>query len=155
MEAIMKILYRQPQKDDKDRAAHVPFECFGIEKCYLKQILSDHDGANCIKSYHFHTGYEFHLIVQGKQTYETAEGCYPVESGHFLMVPQNKKHKIVETAPHTCKYAITFAPNPENAAAFADASNGDCVCKRSPKNCSERFNTFFTSTSFRFRPPNF
>lgn len=100
----MKILYRQAKRGNLPSA----FEHLGIEKCYLKHILSERDDAGIMKKQHSHTGFELHLLERGTQVYDTADGRFEVRAGTFLLIPPNQKHSIAQTEHPVCKYGLTF-----------------------------------------------
>jgi len=111
----MKILYRQISRKNLSNSNVGCLEACGIHNCYFKHILQEGSDKSNTKKRHSHTGFEFHLMVRGSQTYESAEGEFCVNAGEFIMIPPNKSHKFISAEYPVEKYAVTFA--------YAQASN--------------------------------
>ena len=126
----MKILYRQHKRSDAPLAPSTAFDHFGIEKCYLKHILSERDDAGIMKKQHSHTGFELHLLECGTQVYDTEDGRFEVRAGTFLLIPPNQKHSIAQTEHPVCKYGLTFEWNSHNASLKNLPQS--CVCETIP-----------------------
>ena len=103
----MQILYRQPQKNPDEAIFHLPFEEYGIEACYMKQVQIS-DVSKFTKQRHSHTSFEIHIIESGYQTYETEDGTFKINSGYFLIIPQGKGHRLLDTSSEVRKIAFTF-----------------------------------------------
>lgn len=128
----MKILYRQPQKSNGRALPFSTMAELGIEHCYLKEIDAEIDSAGFAKKSHSHTGYEVHLLETGSQVYETEDGVFAVEAGHFLLIPPNQKHQIQHVQTPMRKYGLTFSLHLTAAHGFWEALPQSCVCKEVP-----------------------
>jgi AraC-like DNA-binding protein/mannose-6-phosphate isomerase-like protein (cupin superfamily) len=105
----MKILYRQTSRKSEKREKCRAFEELGINNCYFKHIVQENADNSNTKKRHSHTGFEFHLMMRGSQTYESEEGGFCVKAGDFLMIPAGKPHKFISAEYPVEKYAITFS----------------------------------------------
>ena len=108
----MKILYRQTPRNGKTCAKFGALEACGIGNCYFKHILQENADKSNTKKRHSHTGFEFHLMIRGSQTYESTDGIFCVNKGEFVMIPPNKAHKFISAEYPVEKYAITFSYTP-------------------------------------------
>ena len=102
----MRILYRQSsnEKRNSDMLAQ-----YGISNCYFKSIkLTGKEGSGT-KKRHSHAGYEFHIMLEGKQIYATDKGEIALESGKILAFSKSARHALVANDHPTSKYAFTFA----------------------------------------------
>ena len=133
----MKILYRQRKRGEAPLSQDAAFECFGIEKCYLKYILSQHDDTGTMKKRHSHTGFELHLLQSGTQVYDTEDGRFTVSAGSFLLIPPNQKHVIAHTEHPVCKHSLTFEWNAHNPSLKHLPQT--CVCQEIPAQVLESF----------------
>lgn len=79
-----------------------------IENCYFKKLSIEHDKRQITKKTHHHTGFEMHIIVDGEQSYAFNGKEYVLKKGSFLLIYPNVPHKVLNSAPHTLKYSITF-----------------------------------------------
>lgn len=114
----MKILYRQ---NDNNGMA---LKALGIDHCYLKRLEVDSDRGRITNKAHHHNGFEIHIIEKGYQVYLVGEREYKVFENEFLLIPCGIIHRVVESAPKTVKYSITFSANSESC---ANSVNG-CAC---------------------------
>ena len=80
-EVSMRILYRQSANFGKGECL---LSRYGINKCYFKSIKQSAGDGNDAKKRHSHTGYEFHIMIDGKQCYETDGGIFELDSGKIL-----------------------------------------------------------------------
>lgn len=108
----MKILYRQTPRKGENCSGFGALEAFGIGNCYFKHILQESVDKSNTKKRHSHTGFEFHLMIRGSQTYESAEGVFCVGAGEFIMMPPGKAHKFLSAEYPVEKYAVTFSYAP-------------------------------------------
>ena len=118
----MEILFRQRESEHSENRSAL--EHLGIERCMLKRIFFERDGARITRKRHYHAGVEIHIIDAGYQTYEIDGQILRVEAGQYLLIPPLVKHVVLEEDPHTLKYAITFHTK-ENSpfAIFTDQLN--------------------------------
>ncbi len=99
----VKILYKQ-LKEDRNSSLY----SFGIGECYFKRLSFDHDRGSITKKTHHHIGFEIHIVTQGYQEYEVCGTKYKLEKGKFLLIFPNTSHTVVDSAPKTQKFSITF-----------------------------------------------
>lgn len=104
----MKILYRQMSRVGEISHGTGLEKC-GIHNCYFKRIRQEDVDKSNTKKRHSHTGFEFHLIVKGCQTYESEDGVFCVNAGEFIMMPPGKAHKFLSAEYPVEKYAVTFS----------------------------------------------
>lgn len=100
----MKILYRQ--SDNNGRGGHL--SDLGVYQCYLKSIAEKRDASLATKKEHSHTGYEIHIVTEGKQIYEIYGNAYTVGRGSFLLIPPRVRHRIVSSDAGARKYSLSF-----------------------------------------------
>ena len=105
----MKILYRQTSHKSVKKENNRIFEQCGINNCYFKHILQANADNSNTKKRHSHTGFEFHLMRKGSQSYESEDGVFCVKAGEFLMIPAGKQHKFISAEYPVEKYAVTFS----------------------------------------------
>lgn len=108
----MKILYNQSHTDS---ISSVFLDNYGIQQCYFKYLCTDHDAGIISLKSHYHTHYEIHIVEQGSITYETAENIYPLNSGHFILLPPLKLHRMLNRSADASSFSITFHLNGEAA----------------------------------------
>lgn len=106
----MKVFYKQSEQDVKSSLSR-----FGVQKCYFKMLSFDRDNKNVTKKPHHHTGFEMHFITEGFQEYEVNGRSYALESGCFLIIYPGVSHMVIDSAPHTQKYSITFDKHTEES----------------------------------------
>lgn len=80
----------------------------GIEKCYLKHIISGRDSGFVTRKEHHHTCFEIHMIKKGHQVYEIDDKKAIISAGEFLLIPPLMKHKTVSESVDMEKYSLTF-----------------------------------------------
>ena len=80
----------------------------GIEKCYLKHIISGRDSGFVTRKEHHHTCFEIHMIKKGHQIYEIDDKKAIISAGEFLLIPPLLKHKTVSESADMEKYSLTF-----------------------------------------------
>ena len=56
-----------------------------------------------------------HFITDGFQEYEVNGRRYTLESGCFLIIYPGVSHTVIDSAPHTKKYSITFDKHSEKS----------------------------------------
>ncbi len=101
----MKIYFKQPDKINTVS----PFAHFGITHCYFKQLHIDCDTSKITRKTHHHNSFEIHIIENGEQEYEVKETNYTVKSGEYFFIPPFTKHKLINSAPRTEKFSLTFS----------------------------------------------
>ena len=106
----MKILYRQTENNG------MALKALGIYHCYLKRLEVDSDRRRITNKVHHHNGFEIHIIEKGHQIYHAEEKEYKVFEDEFLLIPCGMNHRVVESAPNTVKYSISFSTNPDSGA---------------------------------------
>ena len=106
----MKIFYKQPEQDLQSSLSR-----FGVQNCYFKRLSLDRDDKSVTKKPHYHTGFEIHFITEGFQEYEVNGRSYALESGCFLIIYPGVSHTVIDSAPHTQKYSITFDKHSEKS----------------------------------------
>ena len=99
----MKIYYKQP----KDSANSI-LQRLGIQNCYFKELLPAKDRDVITGKKHYHTSFEFHIVLDGFQEYEVDGINYKVECGSCLLIRPNVPHIVKVSAPNTLKYSLTF-----------------------------------------------
>ena len=106
----MKILYRQNTSKERknDNFAH-----HGISRCYFKHIKQARSGGIGTKKRHSHTGFEFHVMIGGRQCYEVSGTRTVLEDGYVLAIPRGVAHSLTDTSYPLEKYAFTFALDEE------------------------------------------
>lgn len=129
----MKILYRQNQTGQENYQEVSHFSAYGINNCYLKSIEQGSADGSSTKKRHSHTGYEFHIIVGGKQCYETCDGIFTVESGCFLAIPKGRKHRLISAEYPIKKYAVTFSLGESSKGIFVGLKGEKCLCLPIPE----------------------
>ena len=122
----MRILYRQSANCEKEESLLFRY---GINKCYFKSIKQSTGDGNDAKKRHSHTGYEFHIMIDGKQCYETDSGIFELDSGKIFAVPKGVSHSLLSCSPHMKKYAFTFALSDEF---FDSRSASKCILINAP-----------------------
>ena len=135
----MKILYRQTpeyQSEDQDPSA---FCRFGIKNCYFKSINQSEQDGSSTKKRHSHTGYEFHILIDGQQTYETCDGDFSVKGGCFLAIPKGRTHRLLSADYPVKKYAITFSLDQEGKETFCMPEDEKCLCLPIPERAPSNF----------------
>ncbi len=129
----MKTIYRQNQTGQKNHREASPFFEYGINNCYFKSIKQGSADGSSTKKRHSHTGYEFHIVVGGKQCYETCDGDFAVDSGYFLAIPKGRAHRLISAEYPIEKYAVTFSFGEHSKDVF-DAFKGEkCLCLPIPE----------------------
>ena len=123
----MRILYRQSTNFEKGECL---LSRYGINKCYFKSIKQSAGDGNDAKKRHSHTGYEFHIMIDGKQCYETDGGIFELDSGKIFAVPKGVPHSLLSCSPHMKKYAFTFTLSDEF---FDSRSVSECILMNSPE----------------------
>lgn len=98
----LKIIYKQSDSESI-------FSLAGMSSCCLKQLSYSRDAAASTKKAHHHTGFEIHIIENGHQTYNFFDKSVRINSGEFLLIPPELKHKMEEFAPDTEKFSLTFS----------------------------------------------
>ena len=106
----MKIIYRQTDSNG------MALKALGIDHCYLKRLEVDSDRGRITNKAHHHNGFEIHIIEKGYQVYLAGGKEYKVFENGFLLIPCGMIHRVVESAPKTVKYSITFSLTPESGA---------------------------------------
>ena len=106
----MRIFYKQPEQD-----ATGSLSSFGVQNCYFKELSFERDNKSITKKIHHHTGFEMHIITEGFQEYEVNGRRYTLESGCFLIIYPGVSHTVIDSAPHTKKYSITFDKHSEKS----------------------------------------
>lgn len=101
----MKILYHQSPRNQGDNL----FSVNGIGNCYFKSIKQTEPDGSSTKKRHSHTGYEFHILLDGRQSYETVDGNFSVEGGYLLAIPKGRAHRLASSDYPIVKYAVTFS----------------------------------------------
>ena len=117
----MKILYRQSLNGEKKTDL---LSLCGINNCFFKYIRQLSGDGNYTKKRHSHNGFEFHIMLDGRQTYETDGGRFLLDGGKVLAVPKGVPHKLVSASYPITKYAFTFTL--ENFGFDAD-THTDCI----------------------------
>ncbi len=102
----MKILYRQSTNSDKEVSV---LARHGVNNCYFKSIKQTSGEGIGTKKRHSHTGFEFHIMIDGKQCYETESGVFMLEGGNVFAVPKGVRHSLSSCDHPVKKYAFTFA----------------------------------------------
>ena len=129
----MKILYRQNKIGQESSQRISPFAAYGIKNCYFKSIEQGSSDSSSTKKRHSHTGYEFHIVVGGKQCYETCDGTFSAESGHFLAIPKGRTHRLVSAEYPIKKYAVTFSLGEDTKGVFDGFEEEKCLCLPIPE----------------------
>lgn len=124
----MRILYRQSanKRDKKDERTLL--SSVGIENSYFKLIEQKGNDEFTTKKKHSHTGFEFHMVVEGSQTYDTDNGIFKVSKGNMLAVPKGRVHAMIDAELPLVKYAATFAFDEHCGEFWNGASSVDCCC---------------------------
>ena len=99
----VRIFYKQPEQDTTGSLSS-----FGVQNCYFKELSFERDNKSITKKIHHHTGFEMHIITEGFQEYEVNGRNYTLERGCFLIIYPDVSHTIIDSAPDTQKYSITF-----------------------------------------------
>ncbi len=97
----MKILYKQTAKQSI-------LVKYGITDCYLKKLFFETNSKEYLKKEHYHTGFEIHIIIEGKQDYIINQAPLSVSAGNILFIPPNVHHQATGHQANTKKYAISF-----------------------------------------------
>ena len=129
----MKILFRQKSKNQKNFQGISPFYACGIKNCYFKSIEQSLPDGSSTKKRHSHTGYEFHIIIEGKQCYETCDGDFSVGGGSFLAIPKGRVHRLVSAEYPIRKYAFTFSLETVEQCIFSGFDEEKCICLPIPE----------------------
>ncbi len=129
----MKILFRQNQKNQESLKGLSPFAACGIKNCYFKSIEQSSPDGSSTKKRHSHTGYEFHIIIDGKQHYETCDGDFSVGGGYFLAIPKGRAHRLVSAEYPIKKYAFTFSLEAVDKCIFSCVEDEKCMCLPIPE----------------------
>ena len=133
----MRILYRQnsieKQEKSEKRAGRGLFCDFGIENCYFKRIEQEEPSTSNTKKRHSHTGYEFHMVVEGEQTYETEDGIFTAKKGSLLAIPRGRAHALKSTVHPLVKYAVTFSFSECAEDIWGGIENAICCCLPVPE----------------------
>lgn len=117
----MKILYRQSINGER-KADILSFH--GINNCFFKSIkLTACDGTHT-KKRHSHNGFEFHIMLDGSQVYETDNGRFLLDGGKILAVPKRVPHALIFASYPMVKYALTFTLEDS---LFDSESLNDCI----------------------------
>ncbi len=100
----MKILFRQT--DNNLEASSL--SKIEISSCMFKHLTLGKDAKFITKRIHCHTGYELHIIKDGRQLYEVDGKEYVLEGGNFLLIPPNVPHKTTEAKFSSEKFSLMF-----------------------------------------------
>lgn len=112
----MKILYKQPSNP-----TGTSLYGLGICQCYLKHIFPQGSQESISLKTHYHRDYEIHMVEQGSVIYEVEGKLYHLNRGHFLLLPPQKPHRVVERTAQTSTFSITFClTQNENVLAHID-----------------------------------
>ena len=104
----MKILYRQ---NSFLKSGINAFATYGINNCYFKFIKKNATDKDGTKNRHSHNGLEFHIMIDGCQTYEVGGRCFSLEGGNILALGKGISHSLVSAEYPITKYAFTFSIN--------------------------------------------
>ncbi len=80
----------------------------GLSKCYLKQLFFAKDAARTTRKEHHHTGFEIHIMQNGRQIYEVGGQKITLLKNMFVIFPPQTKHRVLETTEAAEKFSITF-----------------------------------------------
>ena len=142
----MRILYRQlSQKSDK-REGRELLSSVGIENSYFKLIEQRAKDEFSTKKKHSHTGYEFHMVMEGSQTYKTADGTFVVKKGNLLAIPKGKTHALIAAELPLTKYAVTFSFGERADEIWNGLHDAKCCCFQIPERI---FSNSATISGFR------
>lgn len=139
----MKIIYKQPPSGSV-------LEAVGVKNCYLKQLHCDADIKKISKKEHRHTGFEIHITTNGHQIYKLQNRKYKIKNGHFLLIPPNMKHCVMEYAPHTAKCSITFSVDEDSPYAPLFAGIREHMTGKTNKHIDDNIN--FILEEYKKRP---
>lgn len=123
----MRILYRQSTNCEKEEGL---LSRYGINKCYFKSIKQSAGDGCDVKKRHSHTGFEFHIMIDGKQCYETDGGIFELDSGKIFAVPRGVPHSLLSCSHFFKKYAFTFLLSDEF---FDSKSVSECILINAPE----------------------
>lgn len=143
----MRILYRQNQSNRANEQRLSPFSDYGIRNCYFKAIDQSAGDGSSTKKRHSHTVYEFHMILEGAQSYETDCGLFTVKGGYFLAIPQGVCHSLTETQGPMAKYAITFSFDKRADLIFGGTDDRNCRLLPIPERVIENIRAIVSLSS--------
>lgn len=106
----MKILYRQNLSNEIKSDS---FASYGITNCYFKSIKQPRSGVIGTKKRHSHTGFEFHIMMRGRQCYEVSGVPLTLEGGYILAIPKGVPHSLTDSVYPLEKFAFTFSLDAE------------------------------------------
>lgn len=129
----MKIFFQQSQH------SCALLDNLGVRQCYVKKLSGERDAASVLRCFHHHNGFEIHLMLQGEEQYETAQGIFLVQAGQYLLIPPRMQHRCVHTALETCKGSITFSLEDEQAHALFAPLLPHCLCAGIPSAVQNAF----------------
>lgn len=81
----------------------------GIDDCYFKSISQKCGDIGGTRKRHSHTGFEFHIMLSGSQTYETERSKFVLDGGKILAVPKGIPHSLSASSYPIEKFAFTFS----------------------------------------------
>lgn len=129
----MRILYRQSAIDRDKKDERSLLSSVGIENSYFKLIEQRENDEFTTKKKHSHTGFEFHMVIEGSQTYSTDDGTFEVTKGNFLAVPKGRVHALIGAELPLVKYAVTFSFNDICGEIWNGLSSAKCCCLPIPE----------------------
>jgi AraC-like DNA-binding protein/mannose-6-phosphate isomerase-like protein (cupin superfamily) len=103
---FLKILYRQRINSKKENGS---LSSLGVNNCYFKSIRQSAGVGEDTKKRHSHTGFEFHVMIEGRQIYKTETESFLLEGGKVLAVPKGVPHMLSSSTYPVKKYAFTFS----------------------------------------------
>ncbi len=103
----MKILYRQASKSPI-------FEQIGVKNCCFKLIDLKGDRARITHKEHYHTCFEFHVILSGEQSYRVGEDIYHLKKGDILFFPTTVRHCAMPSDCDTLKFSALLELTPDS-----------------------------------------
>lgn len=123
----MKILFKQNNKEG-------PLARLGIRQCYVKHLTPATDRRFITNKRHHHTGFEIHVIEQGRQDYELdSEQTCSVKAGQFLLIPPLMRHRNPGGDPATVKTSFTFTLSAHSELSAALPTSPAAFCSAVPK----------------------
>ena len=94
-------------------------------------IKSEHDERNATKKSHSHTGFEIHLVGSGRKRYQTEDCLFDGLAGTYLLIPPNKKHRMLHTTYPLKKYSFSFSLLTD-CDRVLDCATTPCICREIP-----------------------
>ena len=127
----MRIFYSHPQ-ENAPNSPQFRFNDLKISECrfHYEIIKSEHDERNATKKSHSHTDFEIHLMESGRKAYQTEDCDFDGLAGTYLLIPPNKKHRMLHTTYPLKKYSFSFSLLTDCDRAFDCAT--PCVCREIP-----------------------